>query len=297
MGPLTPTHCTVCDKILPLWQDARQPPCCTDASCRLLLAQRAQLGEFLFQHQVSQGRARARERAEEARAVAARAAAEGAESERAFAALRAQRGTGPGVLETVLPSGPRRTRPVSARRRAAYEAHLRAVVAEAFVEPPPSAPPPAPAGAPALDSRLPERLCTACGGGCCTAGKEHAYLIPASIQRLRFQDPSLQPEQIVQFYLRHIPAQACVNSCVNQTRQGCALPREWRSDTCNTWACKPLQTLYEGLQTEPRVHTVRVLRRRQDQWTQTLLQADNGIVARAELREDALLTLRAPRDD
>lgn len=291
----TLTHCIVCEEALPLWQSASMAPCCSNPACRLLLAQRGQMGEFLFQHRVAQGRARAREQVEQARAVAARCAAEAAESEREFAALRAQRGFGPGVQEAVLPSGPRRTRPVSARRRAVYEAHLRAIVAEAFAEPPPSAAPPAPPAGPVLNSRLPERLCTACGGGCCTAGKQHAYLVPASIQRLRFQDPSLQPEQIVQFYLRHIPEQACVNSCVNQTRQGCALPREWRSDTCNTWACKPLHTLYEGLLAEPPVHTVRVLRRRQDQWTQTLLQADNGIVARAELSEDALQPLRPPR--
>ena len=295
MGPLKPINCCVCNKALPPWTTGRQDPCCEAPACRELLARRSQMGEHLFQHQVTQGQARLREQVEAARAVAARAAAEAAENAHEFAALRAQRGFGPGVQEAVLPSGPRRTRPVSAQRRAAYEAHLRSLVAQAFAAPSPSTMPPAPPPTPVPASRLPERLCTACGGGCCTAGGTHAYLVQATIQRLRQQEPGLAPEQIVQAYLSRVPAQAGAGSCINHSRQGCTLPREWRSDTCNRWSCDAFKALQQGLQTEPRVQQVRVLRRRQDQWTQTLLQADNRIVARAELSEDRLLPLRAPR--
>lgn len=96
-------------------------------------------------------------------------------------------------------------------------------------------------------------LCALCKGGCCTAGGEHAFITPITIREQLESDPSLTADALLQKYLERIPDLSSEGSCVNQTPSGCALPREMRSDVCNTFYCDPVTRLQnEWSETNPR---------------------------------------------
>lgn len=87
-----------------------------------------------------------------------------------------------------------------------------------------------------------DRLCTLCKGGCCYAGKEHAYLSVTTIKRYMDSHQEIPGAQILDLYLSHLNEETITNSCINQTATGCALPRELRSDICNAFFCDPLKS-------------------------------------------------------
>ncbi len=88
---------------------------------------------------------------------------------------------------------------------------------------------------------LSDRLCGLCKGGCCTSGKEHAYLSALSLRRVMDDNPHLSDREILNRYIAHISPDTIEGSCINQTASGCALPRELRSETCNSFYCEPLK--------------------------------------------------------
>lgn len=89
-----------------------------------------------------------------------------------------------------------------------------------------------------------DKLCSMCKGGCCAAGKEHAYLSVFTMRRLMDTNPNLSAEDILNLYLSNISSETIKNACINQTKTGCALPRELRSDNCNGFYCEALK-LYQ----------------------------------------------------
>lgn len=96
------------------------------------------------------------------------------------------------------------------------------------------------------------QLCGHCGGRCCTAGRDdHAFLHEGALHRWLADHPGATPEQAVAHYLAALPPAHVQGSCLYHAQQGCALPRQRRSDTCNRFRCVPFKTLADALQQQP----------------------------------------------
>ncbi len=168
---------------------------------------------------------------------------------RAAAAIAATPAT---VVRATIPWQGSPVAPLSEERRADLAEHLRLIVADAFAAPLPQS---------AAQDDLAEReaaerdeppltatACAACRGQCCSRGGTTAFLEPADIARWRRRDPHAPPDEIVDWYLGMLPDETIAAGCVFQSGTGCALPRERRSDHCNTFYCRSLQTLHERVE-------------------------------------------------
>jgi hypothetical protein len=264
----------------------------------MVVGRRAGMGETAFrqylQRQVQQKQALA----VRAAAASARSVAETEENRRTWAALEAFAGLAPApapaLLRLVLPTGPRRARPLARVRRERYRAHLVAIAAEAAAMAPASVPQAdddTGAAAAAAGSTLPGRLCALCGGGCCTRGSDEAYLNAPTLRRFMDAQPQLSPDEVVAAYLERAAAAPMAGSCVNHTRDGCSLPRSMRSDTCNRFACPSLAAVLaaqRGGQPVPPVLTVLVVQRAQDHWRRADPALANGVNGAAVLCESGV---------
>lgn len=270
-------------------------PMCFGIACRMIVSRRSDMGEAGFRHYLRLQARQAQDRQAQNRLLAARSMLEESENTRAWKSLRA--GVPHGAAEplrVLLPSGPRRARKVSARRRARYQAHLENIVAAARLPMPALMPEPGPTqersaavmpNEPDAHSTMPGRLCGVCGGGCCTPGGEHGYLTPADMRSILDKNPAFTNEAIVASYLDRVPGRSQAGSCINHTSGGCALPREMRSATCNRYACKSLATLQQA-QLEPSgLNAVIVIQRRLDHWRRLDTSKENPLTAGAVLTE------------
>ncbi|MFN6995242.1 MAG: hypothetical protein ACK4PH_13680 [Aquincola tertiaricarbonis] len=96
------------------------------------------------------------------------------------------------------------------------------------------------------------QLCGHCGGRCCTAGRDdHAFLHEGALADWLAEHPGARPEDAVAFYVAALPAAHVQGSCLYHTQQGCALPRERRSETCNRFRCSPFRTMAEAARQQP----------------------------------------------
>ncbi|MGV7210363.1 hypothetical protein ACLB1G_21225 [Oxalobacteraceae bacterium A2-2] len=271
-------------------------PCCPAIACRMVLSRRAEMGEPGFRHYLQMQARHRRHLADVAAAAAARKLAEVAENAAGWAALRTRLRDTQALepLQLLLPTGPRRARPLSARRRERYRAHLLGIVAEASGMPSAGAPAAGTSSAamPSAVSAMPGRLCALCGGGCCTRGGEQAYLSAATLRRFMDARPQLSPAEVVAAYLEHVAPAPQARSCINHTRHGCSLPRDMRSDICNRFACEPLARLLAaqrgGDGKTGALPVVLVIRRQQDHWHRAEPGLDNAINARVILRETGI---------
>ncbi len=91
-----------------------------------------------------------------------------------------------------------------------------------------------------------DRLCEACKGGCCVSGGDHAYISASTIAELLKTKPELSQTDIYELYLSKIENKTIVGACINQTKFGCSLTREMRSDTCNNYFCEPVKSYLEN---------------------------------------------------
>lgn len=317
--PSRPRRCVVCEQPLgvhvpmtPGPGAAASPPAlyalCPAFECRTLFQQALVAAAGADFPRYLQWRAKAgREMRVRGRLLQEKKQAEAREAAAVFAAIETRAGpAGPADLELVVPSGHARLRPVSQRRRRAYAAHLDTIIAGALQAAEPSA---GPAPAPSAEARpsgevepgkgevvssLPARLCGACGGGCCTAGGERAYLAPMTIRRVLAANPGMDAAQLRATYLAHVPERTIPYSCINHTRGGCSLPKALRADTCNDFLCTQLERLQIGLNATPPVRTARVLRRRHSLWRQSELGLNNDIIEATVLTEGATTRLRLP---
>lgn len=268
-------------------------PTCHAVACRMVLSRRAELGEAGFRHYL---RSQVQQRQLQAALVAAskaRGEAEAEENAAAWSSLHARfpSATADGSLRLLLPSGPRHARRPGAARLEHYRAHLLKIAAEAAVLA--GAVPIGDTGAPAAASAMPGQLCAVCGGGCCTRGGDHAYLGAPTLRRFMDAQPQLSMHEVVAAYLDRIAARTQAGSCINHTRQGCSLPREMRSDTCNRFACESLARLQAAQREEAPVQVVLVVRRKQDQWRRATPGLDNALNGGAVLRESGILRMPA----
>lgn len=93
--------------------------------------------------------------------------------------------------------------------------------------------------------------CIGCRGHCCQTGSTHAWVAPETIRRLQVDNPGITPDTIRSMYQARLGGQTYIESCVYHGAQGCLLPREIRSDKCNTHFCGDLQEFRRVALTEP----------------------------------------------
>jgi hypothetical protein len=147
----------------------------------------------------------------------------------------------------VVPYTPRQEAPLSDARRLEMARHIEKVVAEAE----------ALSGTqPSLDLEQPiltpsqERIlgegCARCRGFCCDQGAMNmAFLTVNTILRFRNAYPGMTTEEVRAAYVGRIRGHCFDNACVYQHVDGCALPREMRSDVCNGYLCEGLKHLVQ----------------------------------------------------
>jgi hypothetical protein len=85
-----------------------------------------------------------------------------------------------------------------------------------------------------------------CRGACCTGGDTHAYLDERTLARVRRDRPDLGVQAILRLYHASIAAVTFEGSCVFHGAAGCTLPRMLRSDLCNSFYCKGLQSVVQA---------------------------------------------------
>ena len=284
--------CAVCGAALPA-PSCEPYPACANVACRMVVARRPEMGDMLFKPYLA---CQLRQRAEQAarnQCMQQQAEREGPENDAGWAAALASAppdaltGT---VQKVVLPSGPHRQVKLSRLRRKRYRVRLQATIAAAFAGRG-MAPSQEERAAPAITSRLPGHLCAACGGGCCTSGRDHAYLTVSTIRRYIEQHPEVQPQEVFAAYHGRLTARTQAGSCIHHGANGCTLSRDMRSDICNHYACGQLQALERAQCSGTPVHTVLVVRRKLDRWTDPGPGRDNAIVAHAVLTEAGMRTM------
>jgi hypothetical protein len=87
-------------------------------------------------------------------------------------------------------------------------------------------------------------ICGACQGACCRPGRaQMAFLDAPLLERTRASLGLSGLEDAVAYYASALPDQHVAGSCYYHGAEGCALPREHRSDMCNTFMCDPMKRL------------------------------------------------------
>jgi hypothetical protein len=150
----------------------------------------------------------------------------------------------------LLPQLRRPLVPLSEARRASFASHLDGILEQAAAEWTPLLPPRAETPAPTNglgddDAGLPvlASACAFCGGQCCEAGGDRAWLEVATVQRILPGEAEPDFDGLRAVWLAHLPAEVFEDSCVFHAERGCALPRELRSSICNQFACAGLAEL------------------------------------------------------
>ena len=133
-----------------------------------------------------------------------------------------------------------------------------------------------------LQSNLPllelsDRLCIMCKGGCCCSGQEHAYLSTFNMRLLMDKKPEWTGEDIFNLYSEKISHEIMQNSCINNTAEGCALPRELRSDVCNSYYCYPLAEYQKEMQASKKLLSVVAVQRESSNWDKQKQNIENNI--------------------
>jgi len=144
---------------------------------------------------------------------------------------------------TLLPSFTAPVSNVPERRRRALRDHVTLLISQATMgqvasDQRPVAAPPAPA--PTVQAVL-GQACGQCHGNCCRRGGDHAYLKVATIRRYLETHPGLRPRDVLAAYLARVGNKTYKDSCIFHRPDGCALPRDMRSDICNQYFCDELK--------------------------------------------------------
>lgn len=94
---------------------------------------------------------------------------------------------------------------------------------------------------PEAEAQLLGNACATCMGSCCKHGQTHAFVDFPSLQHLlASQSTKLSEQELIDLYSDYFPEQSYQYSCVFQGNEGCSLPRELRSFTCNNFLCDKL---------------------------------------------------------
>lgn len=148
---------------------------------------------------------------------------------------------------TRLPAFRGKTSPLPKRRRQAFRSFLEQLLRECETAgwelPSPETAPVSelPAASSAARETVSGKACGGCRGYCCVAGGDHAWLTARTIRRYRREHPAAGPGEILAAYLALLGPRTYKGSCVYHGSNGCRLPREMRSDTCNRYFCPELR--------------------------------------------------------
>jgi CDGSH-type Zn-finger protein len=154
----------------------------------------------------------------------------------------------------VVPALQRPVSPLPEERRPTIGNHLNGLIAEirekqiAYADDPPYESEPA-----AVHNGNSEPLpvvgqaCAACQGNCCVQGGDRAYLDVETIPRFLKKHPELEAADLVEWFLSHVEAYTYEDSCIYHGVNGCSLPRDARSTTCNGFECTGVRRLKERL--------------------------------------------------
>lgn len=159
--------------------------------------------------------------------------------------------------------------PLETRRREVFLAHLEEIIRNSFAETPPIF------GDLADDTEVAEpeifneelarqrqseeaddppaltAACIACQGECCLqANTRNAFLTQASIDYVRWRNPGIEAETILDTYVELLPETSISGSCVYHGPKGCVVPRSWRAQICNTFQCSWRMRLIEQFETK-----------------------------------------------
>jgi hypothetical protein len=134
-------------------------------------------------------------------------------------------------------------------RKASFREHLELIVQEAFADTDSAETPslsPAEENANGQDETSPilRAGCAVCQGRCCLQGGDHAYLTVDPVRQYRVQHPQATAQDVYREYDSRLGERTYENSCVYHQQQGCRLPRELRSATCNSFECEELAELH-----------------------------------------------------
>lgn len=146
-----------------------------------------------------------------------------------------------------------------------------------------------------------DNLCRLCKGGCCSRGENHAYLSASSMRRQLDDNPGWTKEDLMEQYLSRLPRRSSKNACINQGREGCVLPRDLRSSTCNFFFCGALSNYQKTAEEEHLRAPVLAIKRRHALWDQNYDNAPNDItnvtlVSETEVQDfDVPEEFKAPR--
>jgi hypothetical protein len=170
-----------------------------------------------------------------------------AEALRDREALRLGIGDVQTILPVVVPANLRKIVNLPERRKRAFRNNLMELISKAAaVRAASAALPPgetaldSPRPAPELESQL-GRGCATCRGRCCNGGGDHAYLSVDTILGYMRNHPKQRPRDVLEAYLSLLPHRAYQDSCVYQTKNGCALPREMRAKISGDFFCEELR--------------------------------------------------------
>jgi len=161
------------------------------------------------------------------------------------------------LLHAPLPANEQTTIPLGDVRRATFKTNVAAAIDRAMDDP--DRPVPESPQSPPRRDALIGSACAACRGSCCKYGGDHAYLYPDHFRRLLRDHPGKSREELLADYQSRLPAEVYHDSCIYHTASGCALPRELRSNLCNTFLCGGLAELLEAQEKEPAPVPVLVL--------------------------------------
>jgi hypothetical protein len=68
-----------------------------------------------------------------------------------------------------------------------------------------------------------------------------------TIRRTMVEHPDQAPHDVLAAYLSCLRSETVAGSCIFHQRDGCGLPREMRSETCNRYFCRGLTEFQTGL--------------------------------------------------
>jgi len=123
-----------------------------------------------------------------------------------------------------------------------------------------------------------EALCTVCKGGCCTSGRNKAYLSVMTIRRFMDIHPAFTAEDVLNSYLSLLSPSTIGNSCINQTKKGCGLPRDMRSDICNGYFCESIVVYHKHDGKTDKSHSVLAIQRANTNWNRLAADVDKQVL-------------------
>lgn len=311
-SPVDNLECSVCGAAIrfphTLKSDQKEFPVCKEWDCRIVARQRSSMAPANFLHHLKFRRKiicdkRDREAARKNRVAALKEN----ESRENLEILRQALNQNPALSEEdidllVIPSGHSAIGTLPDDRIRDYTEHLKKTISEAAAH--------ADASLAQADEKarqqlretelrfsadpklrtISDQLCGMCKGGCCTAGGDTAYITVDTIRRFMDEHPDLSAEQILNIYVSRVSSETVTSACINQTKAGCALPREMRSDTCNGYYCDALQSWHER-PIEERSSTVLAIRRCNSNWRRFDLDSLNAVVDVAMVRSNEIVPL------